>query len=138
MPQKEAAILRAFGLRATRQRIKIISVLLCSGKSITADEIHSNLIENGDTFDLSTVYRCLAQFEHCGIVEKSGLQSGASMHYNLTHNGHRHYMICTSCKSSIEIDGCPVDRFVSEIGREKGFEVSRHSFEIFGLCSKCK
>jgi len=51
-------ILRAQGLRITRPRIAILTVLIHHNRPSTIDQIHAELKEG--SCDLVTVYRCLA------------------------------------------------------------------------------
>ena len=56
------------GLRSTRQREHVFSVLLGKRDHPTADEIYARAREGMDTISLATVYNCLETLVGCGLV----------------------------------------------------------------------
>jgi len=46
-------------------------------------------------------------------------------------------MVCTRCGSSVEFFSPEVDRLEQEIGKTHGYETTRHTFQIYGLCEDC-
>lgn len=116
------------GLKCTRQRMEILTVLRNADAPVTAETIFSQL----SRLSLSTVYRTLEKFTEAGIVSKQIFGSGNEMYYELTFMKHRHYAVCLSCHRVRYLDGCPV----KEIGMN-GFTVTGHRLELFGYCSDC-
>lgn len=130
-------LLKHAGLKVTRQRAAILSVLQEATGSLTADEIFLTLKQNDQTFGLSTVYRALSSLEEHDLVCRSDLP-GSSQCYFLKTAEHRHRLVCVRCKHSILLDGCPVEQFAAKVGGENGFLITGHSFEIFGICPDCQ
>ena len=58
------------GLRATRQREYIYSVLLTQRDHPTADEVFIRAKEDMPTMSLATVYNCLETFVDCDLVKR--------------------------------------------------------------------
>ena len=56
------------GLRSTRQREHVFSVLLHKRDHPTADEVYARSRKEMDTISLATVYNCLETLVACGLV----------------------------------------------------------------------
>jgi len=56
------------GLRSTRQREHVFSVLLRKRDHPTADEVYVRSREGMETISLATVYNCLETLVSCGLV----------------------------------------------------------------------
>lgn len=123
-----AELLSQKGLKCTRQRMEILTVLKNTAAPVTAEILFSKLTN----LSLSTVYRTLDKFTEAGLVSKQILGIGNEMYYELTYMKHRHYAVCLSCHRVRYLDGCPV----KEIGM-KDFTVTGHRLELFGYCRDC-
>lgn len=132
------ALLKAAGLKVTRQRSAILDILLKAPGSMTADDIYLALKQQEEPLGLSTVYRTLTSLEEHGLVSRADLPGSSCQCFFLKSAGHRHHLICTRCRTSVLLDGCPVGQFAAEVGSRHGFLITGHSFEIFGLCPSCR
>lgn len=130
-------LLKQVGLKVTKQRTAILSILQEADGSLTADEIYLALKQQDQSFGLSTVYRALASLEEHELVTRSDLP-GSSQCFFLKTAEHRHRLVCMRCRHSILLDGCPVEQFAAKVGSEHGFAITGHSFEIFGICPECR
>ena len=108
------------GIKKTKQREAIWSVLTTADKPITAMEIAERL-GDGSTTWMSTIYRTLELLETKEIVTRT----------------HRHYAVCTKCGSMIPLHTCPVVEMPQEL-IDAGFTVTEHHLEIAGTCKDCK
>ncbi len=57
------------GIKRTRQRESVLSVLENSDKPLSAADIYSKMEKSGDAAWMSTVYRVLELFVKKGVVE---------------------------------------------------------------------
>jgi Fe2+ or Zn2+ uptake regulation protein len=126
--------LRDHGLKVTDSRLVILSSLESSYGPMSVEEIHRAL---KTPVDLVSVYRNLDAFTKSGIVREIDLRRGSSC-YELAHD-HHHHIVCTSCGLIEKFDGCIAEKALAGIvAKSKKFKtISDHSFELFGLCSKC-
>src|ERR1700722_2837022 len=75
-PQREAASLatarlRRVGLRPTRQRVELASLLLTgSDRHVTAESLHDEVNGAGMKVSLATVYNTLHQFTAAGLLRQ--------------------------------------------------------------------
>lgn len=124
------------GIKKTRQREGILSVLERSERPLSVAEICAQLEQNGEDAWLSTAYRALDLFVKKGMVLKINILSTNQAVYKLNRSDQKHYAICMNCHKMIAMDNCPMEVFVPNL-EEDGFLVTGHSFEIYGLCKDC-
>ena len=68
--------LRSAGLRITMPRVQVIRTLANSKRSLTAYEVHEQIIQTGGKIDVVSVYRILATLEEIGLIHHIGLVNG--------------------------------------------------------------
>ncbi len=136
MKEKIDVLLQNAGLKRTRQREWILSLLVEGDVHLTAEQIYSALKAKGQPFGLATVYRTLAALEQSGILSKTEVDGRQSYYY--AEGGHRHQLLCTGCGKVILLRECPAEQFLRAVEAEYGFAVTGHSFEIIGLCPDCR
>lgn len=129
--------LKVKGIRITRARQALISVL-AEGKAPRAiPEIQTCFQEQGLLFHKTTLYRELEFLRQQGIVQEVRV-SGEKHYYELV-GEHHHHTVCVACGVIRDIvlreNLCRVERTLSE---EEGFQVLEHSLEFFGLCRVCQ
>jgi len=124
------------GIKKTRQRESVISVLLNAEKPLSAMDICSKIEKNGDIACLSTVYRILELFIKKGIVVKTNIMNSEMAVYELSNSKHKHYAVCINCHKMIPMDNCPMEKFVPELEDDE-FHIVGHNLEIYGFCKDC-
>jgi Fur family ferric uptake transcriptional regulator len=132
-------LLRANGMRITKNRFHILDTLLRAEKPLSLEEIQERAKVEGDAPDYVTVFRVMTLLESLQIAQKVHLHRSCS-YYELV-NPQRHYdhIICTECgRVTLMIDSCPVERVERKIEKQYGFSEIRHSLEFFGKCRECK
>ena len=83
--------LRGVGLRATRQRLDIGS-LLFSGKDrhVTAESLHDEAIASGMKISLATIYNALNQFTDVGLLREV-LVDPTRTYFDTNTSSHHHF-----------------------------------------------
>ena len=126
--------LSAAGLRITKQRKALLSILAEADNPLSADETHAQLAKG--TCDLVTVYRSLEQFEKIGVLQLGVRENGTKV-YCLSHgHDHHHHLTCRSCGRTERVDLCMGDE-LAEVGKSYGFTDITHVMEVFGTCPDC-
>src|ERR1700722_2932231 len=145
LPLKELSLeaivelLRANGMRITKNRIQIIDTLLQAEKPLSLDEIQTRIGGDAGASDYATVFRVMTVLENLQVAQKVNLNRSCS-YYELV-NAEQHYahIICTECgRVALMIDSCPVEKVERKIERRYGFSDIRHSLEFFGKCRECR
>jgi Fe2+ or Zn2+ uptake regulation protein len=122
------ALLKNIGMKATKQRQLVLSILHAKKGPMTVDHM---VTKTGIGF--ATLYRILEVFEKAGLVRKVDLR-GNSFFYEIN-DAHHHHIVCTACGGIEEIDVCGIDKLLP---RSKKFKIiNEHSLEFFGICTTC-
>lgn len=127
--------LRGAGLRATRQRLTVLEALRHRPDSVTAQGLHQELRAAGEPIGLTTVYRTLTSLSSAGMLDtfdRDGEQA-----FRLCSDGHHHHLVCEVCNVIEEITAHEVERWVGEVAERRGFTVTGHRADIFGICPRC-
>jgi len=134
-----ATALRRDRQRYTRGRRTIIEILGVAERPLTLPEI---LERDGDLAQ-SSVYRNLTVLERAGAVHRV-VTSDEHARYELAEGfaEHHHHLICVACGSVEDFLTPPrieqmLDRAMTEIGRETGFDPSHHRLDMVGICGDC-
>lgn len=107
------ALLRQAGLRPTRQRIAL-GTLLFSGcdRHISAETLHAEVLSAGEQVSLATVYNTLHQFTEAGLLRELAVEGGRT-YFDTNTSNHNHYYVEDAGEvldipgDSIRVDGLP-------------------------------
>lgn len=122
------------GLRVTKGRKEVLSILDGSSVPLSADEVIAKVdrhIVSG-----SSVYRILSELEQAKILSKTIRQNGIS-YYEL-HSSHRHYIVCSKCGKLLALENCPIHPFAEIVEKTTGFKITGHMVELIGICPECQ
>ena len=144
LPETEApgrlqAELMSRGLRLTRQRRTILSVVETAKQHLDAAQILRRARELDPVVDRVTVYRTLNLLKRHRLVDELDLMHlEGGKHYYERHpvRGHIH-MACLRCGKITEFESDLFDRLKGQIQRECRFHILVSRLEIGGYCSRC-
>ena len=135
MAQMTIEALREAGLRPTRQRTTVLDALHDRPDAITAQELHAELRAAGEPVGLTTVYRTLSALAEAGFLDE--FPRDGEQAFRLCSDAHHHHLICEACNGVEEITAEEVERWVDAVASRRGFRVSGHRADIFGVCAAC-
>ncbi len=96
-----SSLLRQAGLRPTRQRVALATLLFGNGdRHVTAETLHEEAVKSGERVSLATVYNTLHQFERAGLLREIAI-GGQRAYFDTNISNHNHFFV--------EADGCLVD-----------------------------
>ncbi len=124
------------GLKKTKPREVVLSILEQSKEPLTAMEISSKIEKTGKSVWLSTIYRVLESFEEKAIVQKTTVLDNGMAVYAINRHEHTHYAVCMKCRKMVAIENCPMQAFMPEL-EGQGFQVTGHKVEMYGFCKEC-
>ena len=88
-----AAQLRLAGLRPTRQRIELGSILFAKGhRHISAEDLHAEAEAAGVQVSLATVYNALHQFTEAGLLREVAIDGGRT-YFDTNTSDHHHFFV---------------------------------------------
>jgi Fur family ferric uptake transcriptional regulator len=124
------ATLRNAGVRVTRQRIALLSVLRDAKDHPDAEELHkrTKLIE--PAVSLATVYRTLSLLEAQGVVHRHSFEGGSARFETATKEHHDHIVDLDSGEV-IEFNSDKIEQLQNEIAAQLGFNVVHHRMELY-------
>lgn len=133
---EETRELRKAGLKVTLPRLRILQLLDgASQKHMTADDVHRQLIDQGEDIGLATVYRVLNQFETAGLVRKHMFDDGsgraAQACYELDEGEHHDHMVDLDTGDVIEFVDEEIERLQEEIAARHGYEIVDHALVLY-------
>jgi Fur family transcriptional regulator, iron response regulator len=98
---------RDAGLRPTRQRISLASLLFAKGdRHLTAEELHEEAQGAGVAVSLATVYNTLHQFTDAGMLRILAVE-GSKTYFDTNTSDHHHFYVEGENKV-LDIDAGPV------------------------------
>lgn len=98
---------RDAGLRPTRQRLSLASLLFAKGdRHLTAEELHEEALEAGVAVSLATVYNTLHQFTEAGMLRILAVE-GSRTYFDTNTSDHHHFYI-EGENRVLDIDSAPV------------------------------
>jgi len=127
--------LLAVGLRPTRQRRGIVDALRDRDDAVTAQDLHAALRASGEGIGLATVYRTLTALADAGFLDT--FERDGELAFRLCGGAHHHHLVCEACGRVEEIGAGEVERWVAAVARRRGFTVTAHRADIFGVCRSC-
>jgi Fe2+/Zn2+ uptake regulation proteins len=136
MKMEPKEILKNKGIKITKGRTEILSILKNSENSLSAEKIYQIYKSNNININLSTVYRTLELFEEKEIIEKITLNDGV-FSYKLKGKTHRHHLECDICHKEVEIP-CPMLQIQELVQNATGFTLTDHDLVMKGVCKDCK
>ena len=126
------------GARLTPARLAVYAELLACGQPLSAYELIA-LLEQRQERKIAplTVYRHLDFLMRTGLVHR--LQS-AQTYLPCDHPDHAHesqFLLCSSCGHVDEVESRGLEKLLSQIADEHGFQPDNAVVEIMGLCGTC-
>jgi Fur family iron response transcriptional regulator len=90
---KTEAKLREAGLRPTRQRVALASLLYAKGdRHLTVEELHAEALVAGIDVSLATVYNTLHQFTEARMIRVLAME-GNRTYFDTNVSDHHHFFI---------------------------------------------
>ena len=126
------------GLKSTKQRDLIASIVLETEGHIGVEDIYRKARKRDPRVGFSTVYRTMKLLKECGLVSERHFGDGVAR-YEPVHDGEHHdHLICVRCHDIVEFEDEDIEKRQDAIAARHGFQVQSHKHEIYGLCPKCQ
>jgi Fur family ferric uptake transcriptional regulator len=130
--------LRGRGQRVTGERLALFDEIFAQHGHIDAEELLRAMQARGSKISRATVYRNLDLLVESGLARKQRLGRRGFL-YEHVHGGQQNHdhLVCTGCGRVVEFVSAGIAALQGEICRAHGFEPSRHTLQIAGLCNRC-
>jgi Fe2+ or Zn2+ uptake regulation protein len=125
------------GLALTHQRQVVFDSLASMPEHHhpSPEEVYENVRKLIPSISQATVYKTLHTFVEHGILRELSPHHG-TLRVDINTHAH-HHLICTQCKSVMDIEDEDLDPVKLKCELPNGFRVARVAVEIQGLCATC-
>src|SRR6201987_2226384 len=140
MPGRLQAKLMSRGLRMTRQRRPILSVVETAKQHLDASQILRKARKLDPQIDRVTVYRTLALLKRHGLIDELDLMhlEGEKHFYERRPQRDHIHMACLRCGKITEFESALFDLLKGQIQRDCQFHIVVTRVEVGGYCSTCR
>ena len=120
------------GYRSTSPRRAVANAIASQQRHFTAEELRERLPWVGR----ATIYRSLKLLVEASVLCRVLLEDG-NLHYQLSHRGHHHHLLCVECGASQDLLGCDIEDLLRQVSAAHDFQLSGHWLEVYGRCQNC-
>ena len=126
---------RQHRLAATHQRRVIYDTVMSLHGHPSPELIYDGVRKKIPTISLATVYKNVRTFLQSGMLREVSLHYG-SMRVEPNEHEH-HHLVCVRCKQITDLDADSLGPVRVKDRLPRGFQVTRISVDILGVCSAC-
>ena len=127
---KLADALRKAGVRVTKQRIALLSVLGEADDHPDAEELLRRVKLVEPATSLATVYRTLSVLEAEGVVHRHAFEGGGAR-FETADDAHHDHIVDLDTGDVIEFHSDAIEKLQEAIAAEMGYEVIHHRMELY-------
>ena len=131
-----AHLLKESGLKATFQRMNILSVVDTYGH-MSVEDIYDEVIKVHPSLSLATIYKNIILMMEKGVLVEVPI-IGRKSKYELAKADHMH-LICTEC-GDVEDKMCleETDEIFHHLTEEEHFKLNKRQVNLYGVCEACQ
>ena len=123
--------------RRTRQRCALDELLERTQEFRSAQQLHAQLREDGESVALATVYRLLQGMVRDGEIDVLRSEDNENRYRRCRRAEHHHHLVCRHCGYTVEVTETAVQRWAHRTARTHGFISVSHAVELLGVCAGC-
>ena len=134
--QNYADMIKKSGLKATFQRMTILSVIDELGHA-SIEEIYEGVKKTHPTLSLATVYKNILTMVSHNVLSEVSI-TGKKSKYEIRKGEHIH-LICTECGKVIDIEtNLLIKDALKELTKDMEFSMIESQINTYGVCRECK
>lgn len=124
--------LKQLGYRKTEGRYDILQEIYAMGTHFEVETLYLNLKKKNFHISRATIYNTVELLLECGLIVKHSFGNKAGS-YEKAYGSNKHdHLICLNCNDAIEFEENSINEIIEKIGTQYNFNISHHSFTIFG------
>ena len=133
--QNSERLIRAAGLRVTRQRIAVLDAVEAKAHTNAADvlAIVSAVLPG---VSHQAVYDCLAHLTDAGLLRRLIMDGGPAIYETRTHDNH-HHCVCRACGLVVDVDCAVGVAPCLDLADATDFVIDEAEVIYRGLCRSC-
>lgn len=128
------------GIRLTRQRRAILSVIETAKQHLDAGQLLRRARRMNPEIDRVTVYRTIGLLKRHGLIDELDLMHvQGERHFYERRTGRDHmHMTCLRCGKVTEFESRLFEKLKGSVARECNFSIAIARLEIGGYCKNCR
>jgi Fe2+ or Zn2+ uptake regulation protein len=130
-------LLRARGLRVTRQRLAVLDVLETDPGHLDVEQITAKARTRLDSVSVQAVYDVLGALCRAGLIRRIEPAGGPSRFERRAGDNH-HHVVCRGCNEIADVDCVVGTAPCLEPARLHGYELDEAEVTFWGLCPGCQ
>ena len=130
------AALREAGLRVTRPRVAVLEAVDARPHS-DADEVLQTVKRELPGTSIQAVYGVLGALAAAGLVRRIE-PAGSSARYERRTGDNHHHLVCTGCRTIVDVDCAVGESPCLAPSDSAGFLVASAEVTYWGLCPACR
>ena len=133
--QNSEKLIRAAGLRVTRQRVAVLDAVEAKphANAATVLAIVSAVLPG---VSHQAVYDCLAYLTEAGLLRRLIMDGGPAIYETRTHDNH-HHCVCRACGLIVDVDCAVGAAPCLDPAEAAGFVIDEAEIIYRGLCRSC-
>lgn len=136
-PEELRATLREVGLRATAQRIAVLSVLRDTPEHLSVDRVTEGVRARLGTVSTQAVYDVLDALTSTGLARRIEPAGSPALFESRVADNH-HHVVCRRCGAVEDIDCAVGAAPCLEASDTGGFKLDEAEITFWGLCPDCQ
>jgi Fur family ferric uptake transcriptional regulator len=136
--QRLKGLVRARGLKWTKQRQLIASVFMGQRSHVSAEELYDRIKKEDASVGYSTVYRTLKLIVSVGLASERKFRTEEAVFEPELGSEHHDHLVCLECGRIVEFENRNIEELQREVARANDFRIERHMLVLFGYCSRCR
>lgn len=139
-PKSITGSLKEHGIRLTRQRQVLLSLIDKTGLHLDAEQLYELAKQKDPKINRVTVYRTISMLKEVGLVDELDLMhwSGGQHYYETRLKQEHGHAICLRCGRVEEFFGEPLQKIRRQVESKFGFQVLISRTEVGGYCPQCR
>ncbi len=130
------AFLKERGQRQTPERFAILDAIYATPDHVDADTLFVRLKQSGERLSRATVYNTLELLVACQLVVRHQFGQNQARYERAFSYWQHDHLICQQCNQIYEFCDPRLHQIQQMIGEIYGFEVTQHSLNLYGVCTK--
>jgi Fur family transcriptional regulator, peroxide stress response regulator len=127
-------ILREHNLKATNQRVAILSIMEQKGH-ISIEDLYSKIKHDFPSISLATLYKNMHAMLKNELLTEVKVENSKT-HFEIVSDNHAH-LYCEKCRELIDLD-IEFEKLNNEILKGSGFLLNKTNLIFSGTCISCQ
>jgi len=128
------------GRRLTPQRRRILELFesLGSGRHLSAEDVHHQLLDRQSKVSLATIYRTLRLLVEMGFLQELETSNGSRFELADAEHIRHHHLVCVRCGRTEDFESEAVLNAGLKASTGFGFDLIGSSLTVSGICPQCQ